>query len=132
MQLQQKREKEGDLGAKPDGHGLPGLDPYLGSLLCCQCLIQKRGRVWLEKIVYVWRRRGRHGADESHSERRSVHMKRRRETVAVGDWKIKSWSWSRGGGGGMCLSAIVPFLLLPVTSASLSVVCSLARCGSVT
>lgn len=106
---QQQKETEGGSGAKPDGHGLPVLDPYLGSLL--PVLDPKRGRVWLEKNVYVWRRRGRHGA-ESHSET-TVHRKRRRRCRSVPGNK-------QAEGGGMCLRAIVPFLLLPVTSASLS------------
>ncbi|KAM7376169.1 hypothetical protein PAMP_005914 [Pampus punctatissimus] len=49
------------------------LGPYLGSLL--PILDPKNSRVWLQKILYVWRRRGRQRA-ETHSEL-TVHRKKR-------------------------------------------------------
>lgn len=88
----------------------------LTSGLCCQSLIQRGSRVWLQKILYVWRLRGRHRA-ESHSER-TVHRKR---------WRLpRRWLKISEQRGHMseCDRAFSP------SACHLSI--SLGRCGSVT
>lgn len=81
---ERERGRGGGGGGEGAQHGLQIQAPYLGSLqpildpLPLHPPLQRReseSRVWLEKILYAWRRWGRHGA-ESHSGR-SVHREKR-------------------------------------------------------
>lgn len=89
-------------------------EPYLGCLL--PILDPKRSRVWLQKILYVWRLRGRH-RPESHSER-TVQMKR---------WRLpRRWLKMSDQRGHMSACGRV----FSPSACHLSI--SLGRCGSVT
>lgn len=69
-----RRQRSGVVGGG-DGAGPRTVDAYLGSVQIN--LDPRENRVWLQQILYVWRRRRRHGA-ESHSERTVQREGRRR------------------------------------------------------